>query len=230
MQEHEFDSYIKNYRQNQDQHVSLSGESGAFFAEYKVQKMAAWFPELIMGKYAILDYGCGDGLMTFFAKKYFPNSALYGIDPSSKSIEDAAEQFKDITFEVLQNNTMPYQNASMDFVFAAGVFHHIPFDEHAQCVKEILRVLKPGGTFILFELNPFNPLTVLTFKRSPVDQNATMVFPRYGRRLVKAFGKITTKYYCFFPAFAKKLRIFEPFMTKIPFGALYAVIATKTKI
>jgi ubiquinone/menaquinone biosynthesis C-methylase UbiE len=227
MQEHEFDSYIKNYRKNQDKHVALSGESGTFFAEYKVQKMAEWFPELVNGSYKVLDYGCGDGLMTFFAEKQFQKSKFYGIDPSSESIKEAQANFKSIEFSVLYNNIMPYANDSMDFVFAAGVFHHIPFDEHQQCISEIFRVLKPSGTFILFELNPFNPLTVLTFKRSPVDKNATMVFPHYGKKLVKKYGATATKYYCFFPAFVRKLRVLEPFMTKIPFGALYATIARK---
>ena len=229
MQKHEFDAYIKDYRKNLDAPLALSGESSAFFAEYKVQKMAEWFCDLLTKKQAILDYGCGDGLMTSYAKKYFPQSMLFGIDPSSKSIEDGKRQYADIEFDVLQNNKMPYKDASMDVIYSAGVFHHIPFDEHQACAQEIFRVLKPGGIFILFELNPFNPLTVLTFKRSPVDQNATMVFPQKARKLLKPFGSLTTKYYCFFPAFLKKLRGFERFMIKIPLGALYAIIVTKSK-
>ena len=66
--------------------------------------------------------------MTSFAKNYFPQTDVYGIDPSGKSIEDAIQQFKTIEFKILHNNQMPYASSSMDFVFSAGVFHHIPFE------------------------------------------------------------------------------------------------------
>ena len=225
--QHEFDTFITDYRTNQDQHVALSGESGAFFAQYKIQKLYEWFPAYRHKPISILDFGCGDGLMTELTLKAIPQAEAFGIDPSAKSIEEAQRNFKAPHFFWFDGATAPFANNSMDLIFAAGVFHHIPFEQHKTCIDEIFRVLKPGGSFVLFELNPFNPLTQLTFRRSPVDRNATMLFPHYARKIVAAHGSAQTKYYCFFPRFARKLRFLEPYMAWFGLGALYAVIIKK---
>jgi SAM-dependent methyltransferase len=94
-------------------------------------------------------------------------------------------------------------------------------------MKEIVRILKPGGVFVIFELNPLNPLTVRTFRRNPIDQDATMLKPWYAYNLTNKFGTSTIKFYCFFPKFFAWLRPLEKFLTKFPFGALYAMILKK---
>ena len=225
-QPHEFDDYINQYRENQNKDVQLSGETGEFFAEYKIQKMASWFPEYQNRAIHMLDFGCGDGVMTNYAQQYFPHANIFGIDPSSKSIEYAQQIFKNtpITFNILEGNKTPYADQNFDLIYAAGVFHHIPFEEHEHYIKELTRITKKGGSIIIFELNPFNPLTIHTFKNSPIDKNAHMLFPFYTKKLVKNIGRVQTKYYCFFPAFARKLRCLEPYMTWLPAGALYATI------
>ena len=53
-QKHEFDNYIKNYRQNLNQSLALSGETSGFFALYKAKKLREWLPELSNKKISIL--------------------------------------------------------------------------------------------------------------------------------------------------------------------------------
>ncbi len=224
---HEFDAFIENYRKNQDSHVALSGETGAFFAQYKAEKLYEWFPEYRTKRIDILDFGCGDGLMTELVHKTFPQARLFGVDPSEKSIQVAQQNFSNPLFAWFDGIRTAFQNQSMDLIFAAGVFHHIPLDQHQTCIDEIFRILKPGGQFVLFELNPINPLTQLTFRRSPVDRDATMLWPTYAKNLCSKYGALKIKYYCFFPHFARNLRFLEPYMTKLCFGALYAVIVKK---
>ena len=67
-------SCIQDYRENNDKYLSLSGESSIFFAEYKTLKLKEWFPKLTQWTPTILDYGCGDGIMTAFVKKIFPHA------------------------------------------------------------------------------------------------------------------------------------------------------------
>ncbi len=226
----EFDAYIKNYRKNLDQSLSLSGESSEYFAEYKALKLKEWMPARSLQNQKILDFGCGDGLMTYLVSQYFPLSVLYGIDPSAESVKVAQEHFTSIKFSVNYDETsdLDFEDNTFDIIFSAGTFHHIPFDRHQGYLQEIFRVLKPQGCFVLFELNPFNPLTVRTFKNNPIDKHATMLYPSYARAIMGEFlphATLTTKYYCFYPRVFKYLRWTERFMTKIPVGALYAVIA-----
>lgn len=228
----EFDCYIKNYRKNLDKSLALSGESSDYFAQYKAKKLKEWLPACATKQQTILDFGCGDGVMTSFVAHEFPLAKVYGVDPSPASIKEAQEQFKHITFSVNYEDkpNLDYQDNFFDVIFAAGAFHHIPFEYHQGYLKEIFRILKPNGYFVMFELNPFNPLTVRTFKRNPIDQNATMLTPYYAKNSIKdclSTAKVSVKFYCFYPKILKYLRWTEKFMTMIPMGALYAVIAAK---
>jgi len=222
----EFDQFIDTYRPDLDQALALSGESSAYFAHYKAQKLAEWLPLLITQHVSILDFGCGDGLMTHFVSQQFKKAQLYGVDPSPKSIEVAQKNYSSIIFSVNsdQSTQLQFVDSSFDIIFAAGAFHHIPFHLHEGYMKEIKRILKPGGYLVMFELNPLNPLTVRTFKKNPIDFNAKMLLPWYAYRLAKNYGAPRIKFYCFFPKFLKFLRFTESFLTKLPCGALYAVI------
>lgn len=225
----EFDEYIDGYRCNCDRSLRLSGETSAFFAEYKAQKLAEWLPDKVVSPANILDFGCGDGTMTNFVKNSFPQAKMFGVDPSPKSIEEAQSTFEGISFSVNsdEHTRLNFKPNFFDIIFSAGVFHHIPFDKHAEYLEELARVLKPGGHFVLFELNPLNPLTVLTFKRNPIDKYAKMMWPSYSKNLTNPLGSSQTKFYCFYPKFLSWLRPTEPYLTKVPFGALYSIIAQK---
>jgi ubiquinone/menaquinone biosynthesis C-methylase UbiE len=225
----EFDEYIDGYRTNCDKYLTLSGETSAYFAEYKARKLNEWLGSKVCSSVNILDFGCGDGTMTYFVQQEFPKAKLYGIDPSPKSLEKAKSQFHKIIFSLSSEETakLEFKDHFFDIIFSAGVFHHIAFDKHNGYVQELIRILKPGGYLILFELNPLNPLTVLIFKRNPIDQHAKMMWPHYTSCLTKKFGKTKTKFYCFYPKPLSWLRFTEPYITKVPFGALYATITTK---
>lgn len=223
----EFDDLVECYRREQNRAIALSGETEDYFAEHKVQKLQEWFPELASGAPAILDYGCNDGLMTAIVRRYFPGATVHGIDPSAKSVEYAVRSHPDIYFHMLEGRTLPFPDQSMDLVFAAGVFHHILSAERDIYAKEIFRVLKRGGHFVLFELNPWNPLTVLVFKRCPVDKGLAMIPPGSAKRFFGRYGRTETKFYEFFPRFLRALRPTERYLAKIPLGALYATIVRK---
>ncbi|MGB7978222.1 MAG: class I SAM-dependent methyltransferase [Chlamydiales bacterium] len=225
----EFDQYIDGYRSNCDKSLRLSGETSAYFAEYKAKKLAEWFPSKVLESGKILDFGCGDGVMTHFVRNQFPRAQLYGVDPSPKSVEEARRQFNGILFSLNSDERpeLDFSSSLFDLIFSAGVFHHIPFDKHDAYLTELFRILKPNGALVLFELNPLNPLTTLTFKRNPIDQDAALMSPWYTKKLVRKYGRSSTKFYCFFPRFLKWLRPAEPLLTKVPFGALYATLVCK---
>lgn len=227
MTKHEWDDLIEVYRVEQNKAIAISGHTEDFFAEHRVKKLKEWLPDLDSRRIAVLDYGCSDGLMTSIFKKNYQNAEVYGIDPSSKSIEYAARHYPDIKFAALENKSLPYAASSMDLIFAVGVFHHILFDEHDIYLREIFRALKPGGHFVLFELNPFNPATIYVFNTCIVDRDAKFMFPHYSRKLLKKYGPVEVKYYAFFPKFLEFMQPLEKYLTKLPIAALYAMIVEK---
>lgn len=224
----EFDKFAKNYRTTHTAPLALTGESSEFFTEYKAEKLAEWLPEFFKGTpTAILDFGCGDGLMTEKVQKQFPQTKLYGCDPSPESIKVAQKNHPDITFEVSEADVSCFEDEQFDVIFAAGVFHHIPFSEHAGYIQDLYRILTKNGVLILFELNPFNPGTQYIFKHTPMDANATMLTPQYTRKLLQPYGNTKVKFYGFFPHFLRGLRCTEKFLTSIPLGGLYASFLKK---
>ena len=222
-----FDKYINNYRKTLNRSLSLSGETSNFFAKYKAQKLFEWLPQLSNKKINILDFGCGDGNMTYYVSRLFSQAKIFGIDSSRESVKQASKNHPQIKFKTNNKNIIEFDSNTFDLAYAAGVFHHIKFDQHNKFISEIIRILKPNGYFVLFELNPYNPLTRLTFKRCPIDKDANMLSAKYSKQLLQKHGSTIIKYYCFFPSFLKALRPLEKYLTWFPLGALYACITKK---
>ena len=221
---HEFDDLIDNYRELHSKQIALSGESGEFFAAYKAEKLAQWLPQL-QGPVAILDFGCGDGLMASRVHHRFSAARVIGVDASPRSVEHAQRKYGgEAEFLWANDRHLPFPDATFDMIYASGVFHHIPFGEHAGYLDEIFRALKSNGAFVLFEVNPFNPLSVWIFKTGVIDKSATMIFPARARKTLKPYGRIKTKYYFFFPGFTRFLRVLEPYLEWLPLGGLYACV------
>jgi Methylase involved in ubiquinone/menaquinone biosynthesis len=131
----------------------------------------------------VLEVGCSiatDGLE--FAK----NGARYvGVDLTPKSIELAKERFNLFgvpgRFEVANaEKRLPFPDDSFDHVYSFGVIHHSPVPE--SIVREIDRVLRPGGT-----------LTVMLYNRSSINYYIEIMFLR------KIFR------WCLLPAFMPRL-------------------------
>ena len=107
----------------------------------------------------VLEIGCSiatDGLE--FAKS---GARYVGVDLTPKSIELAKERFNlfglQARFKVADAETrLPFPDNSFDHVYSFGVIHHSPVPE--RIVREIYRVLRPGGT-----------LTVMLYNRSSIN-------------------------------------------------------------
>lgn len=220
----EFDHYIENnYRE--DDALSLTGYSYDFFARYKAEKLHTWITKSKLSPKSILDFGCGDGLMTSYVQQLFPEAAITGIDPSSKSIKTAQNNYPTITFKT--SDILDYASAKFDVIFAACVFHHIPEAEQAFYVQQLKQLLNKNGVIVIFEMNPLNPVTRYMFKRIPVDKNATMIYPWELKKLFSLIGKPQINYYGFFPRLISFLQPLERYFELLPIGAHYALIVHK---
>ena len=77
---------------------------------------------------------------------------ITGIDPLEAAIEKARESSDDerIAFQVGDVERLPFADETFDTVAIANSLHHLErFDE---AMSEMLRVLKPGGKLIVFEM------------------------------------------------------------------------------
>jgi hypothetical protein len=92
--------------------------------------------------------------------------------------------------------------------------------------------MKEGGYLIIFEHNPFNPITRHIVKKCPLDKGARLLRARYLKGILteSGFKKIKVSYYLFFPKRLAVLRPYEKCLSGIPLGGQYMVIAKKEQI
>lgn len=95
----------------------------------------------------VLDVGCGSGRATQpLAEKGFD---MVGVDLSSPLIEEARAQFPHLQFEVGDATQLGYKDETFDYVVFTnvGLDYIYPEAQRRQALREIYRVLKPGGIF-----------------------------------------------------------------------------------
>ena len=99
----------------------------------------------------ILDIGCGSGdFKTELGKTL--NSDVYGIEPTSEWVNE-----DDLIFWGYSHKT-PFKDSEFDFIILISVFEHIQPKLRKKSIKEIRRILKPGGLLFIQMPNPKNPI------------------------------------------------------------------------
>ena len=164
--------------------------------------------------------------MTSFVSYYFNHAQIYGTDSSYESIEFAQQYYKAIQFNTLNEIPTNYPSNTFDLIYAAEVFHHIPYNQHHEWISELIRITKPSGHIVIIEFNPLNPVTTLRFIFNPLEKASRMLFPWYTKKLCTLRGTVTTKFFSF-PRFMEPL---EKYMSKVPCGALYATVLKASKL
>ena len=102
----------------------------------------------------MLDLGCGEGRHIFGLMEKFPDLKCIGLDPHIESLEKAFEGLKFL--ESISNSktnflsgsaySLPFSDDSFDLVVCSEVLEHL--HDYKDAIKEINRVLKPGGQFL----------------------------------------------------------------------------------
>jgi len=97
---------------------------------------------------AVVDLGCGNGRL---GRLVIPDAAAYvGVDLSEAllafQVPEGAQARVDLVRASLER--LPLLDASADVVLCWGVLHHV--GDYRAAMREIERVLKPGGTLLLY--------------------------------------------------------------------------------
>ena len=142
------------------------------------------------GESLVLDAGSGTGIVTLgFQDTGFRPRKTIGLDLSRNSLKIAREQFGkekkiDATnIEAVQGNVLqlPFADATFDLVLTCGVLEYVSLDAG---LKELARVIKPGGKLVFIPVKPSFVGSVLellyNFKIHPLD-NVRKISQQYFR-------------------------------------------------
>ncbi len=119
----------------------------------------------LSGNERVLDAGCGLGLALIGCAKKLTTGKAVGIDlwaakdlsnnnPEATRANAAAEGVADrVEVETGDITRLPFPDAYFDVVISMTVIHNIPSrDGRDQALRELVRVLKPGGRIAIFDL------------------------------------------------------------------------------
>jgi SAM-dependent methyltransferase len=223
-----FDSFADSYDEDLNQALALTGEDKDYYSQGRVQWMVRRLKRLDFAPNSILDYGCGIGDTTALLKQAFGAQSAVGVDISERSLQIARTRNENSGCEFRSFSEHP-PDQTFDLAYCNGVFHHIPPTSREAAAQYVFRCLRPGGLFAFWENNPWNPGTRYVMSKIPFDRDAVKLSSSTAKRLLRnaGFEVLQTDYRFFFPRSLRALRLSEPWIAGIAFGAQYQVLARK---
>jgi len=130
----------------------------------------------------ILDAGCGWGRILLGVSEKYTGINFVAMDYQQESIdtgmkiigtESNGNKIKWVKDDI---TSMPFKNDSFDIVYSMRVFQHLENPE--QAAYEVLRVLKPGGKFLISVQNKLCPLNLNYYSKTYSPKAVTKFFSK----------------------------------------------------
>ena len=126
--------------------------------------VAQLLPDL--NKRQVLEIGCGRGDFSIWLSRQYPEARVMGVDFSETAIETARSRALESTsaaqFKVEDAEALSFADRSFDYVISCECMEHVA--RPLQMAREMHRILKPGGRFILTTENYFNGMLLQWLK------------------------------------------------------------------
>jgi ubiquinone/menaquinone biosynthesis C-methylase UbiE len=104
----------------------------------------------------VLEIGCGTGNLALLVGLLHPGAEVVGLDPDPKALARARRKAErrslPVRFDRGFAQELPYADASFDRVLSALMLHHLGPGEKERALREVRRVLGPGGSLHLVDL------------------------------------------------------------------------------
>ncbi|HSN98735.1 MAG TPA: methyltransferase domain-containing protein [Candidatus Nanopelagicales bacterium] len=100
----------------------------------------------------VLDLGCGTGRFLLQLHRALPSARLCGLDLSPHYVARAGQMLAGVRgagLLVENAEAVPFRDGSFDAVTSIFMFHELPRDARRNVAREALRVLRPGGRFVV---------------------------------------------------------------------------------
>ena len=109
----------------------------------------------------VLEIGCGTGNVLLLAAHAVPGATLIGLDPDPAVLAAAGRKARraGVTLRLDHGyaDRLPYPDGSVDRVLSSFMLHHLPKDQQREALREVHRVLAPGGRLHLLDLDGSPP-------------------------------------------------------------------------
>ncbi|GAA3579335.1 hypothetical protein GCM10022419_071020 [Nonomuraea rosea] len=134
----------------------------------------------------VLDVGCGTGYLSrILSRAVTADGHVTGLDPSPAMIGYATRHApSNCTYVLSEGQAPPFPDGSFDLVVSSLAVHHIPADARPEALRQMFRVLRPGGRLLIGEFRPprnhlaqglIGLFTGPAMRHSPRDLLGTMI-------------------------------------------------------
>lgn len=232
-----FDRVARDYEKIHNRSLP-PGVSSDEFVRQKAEHVIGWILEAAgEGEFCYLDFGCGNGRLFRHLLDSSPLAPmieggrlrLFGVEPSAESIAEARRLAGDDRVCFAERLEGLPKEVRFDLAISCNVFHHIPPPERAATAQALRARLKPSANLVIWEHNPFNPLTRLLVTCCPFDEDARLLSLSAARRLLEEnrFRFLRHAYVNLFPPKWQRVNLvsrIESKIARLPIGAQYWVM------
>jgi ubiquinone/menaquinone biosynthesis C-methylase UbiE len=102
----------------------------------------------------ILDMGCGTGKQLTANHSEFPELNMTGLDLFYGMLQQARNRCGDIQWIQGDSANLPFANCAFDYITNQFSYHHV--QDKNMMISSIFRILRPGGRFVITNLNPWS--------------------------------------------------------------------------
>lgn len=113
-----------------------------------MEQLKTYFSECEIN--SILDVGTGSGDFIEVLQDVFPKVQIMGVDPDIESLQEAIRKYPEVSFNEMSAENLEFADNSFDLASISMALHHLP--DIQSSLKEIQRIVKPGGWIIVNEL------------------------------------------------------------------------------
>lgn len=218
-----------DYVREVNRSIAFSGVEQSFFTKGKARRLLDVLRRKgeDPAKMRLLDIGCGVGLIHPHIAPSFAEAV--GVDVALDALAVAQSANPAVRYQAYDGERLPADDGAFDAAATICVMHHVPPAQWPAFIAEARRALRPGGLFMVFEHNPWNPLTRLAVARCPFDFDAVLLSPPRLAGLLRegGFDDVSCEFLFFTPFSNPRVAQLEERFRWCPAGAQYVAIGRR---
>jgi SAM-dependent methyltransferase len=157
---------IPNQRVNYDLIAHLYDEPGRNYnADPKLAEFLTEKAEKNRSHFRYLDLGCGTGKQITANRNEFPGFQAIGLDLFHGMLLQARKRCAGIDWLQGDNLNPPFASNSFEYITNQFSYHHV--QDKSGMIKAVFRILKPGGRFVITNLDPWSMLDWIVYTYFP---------------------------------------------------------------